>query len=113
MPASFNLIGDGPLFLPDTDTYPESIREHLPLNTICDHPAIRLTDNPSITFFYLRIGAGTSIINQNNLAAMNEEAVMLPLDAPAVTQGVILRRNATNPILHKLVRLLERYRLEI
>ena len=111
MSEVFELLGPYPLFLPDTDTYPESIREHLPLNDSCSAASIHLVDNPSITFLHLNIGSGASIINRNNLAALNSETVLIPFEGPPVLQGVVWRRNATNPILHLLMNELETYRL--
>ena len=110
-------LEDYPIYFPSVSSYPESVRDHLPppLPGILAANGHSLS-SPSSAQFYLTIGLGATMINRNNIIADTPDVKMIPVrsgDMPPITQGLIWRKNTTNPVLHNLLKLLKEKQLPV
>ena len=94
------ILGDYPVFLVGTSTYPYLVRNHLPLIQIS---SAHFVDTVSSIPLYLITGMGTSIVNQNNMISIYPDIALIPMGALPVAHGVVWRGDSDNPILYKLL----------
>lgn len=100
------LLGDYPVFLVGTSTYPHLVRSHLPLIQI---KSAHFVDAVSSIPLYLATGMGTSIVNRNNMISIYPDVALIPMGAQPVSQGVVWRGDSDNPILYRLLDNLNQY----
>ena len=71
---------------------------------------LKLLSAISSVSLYVALGLGVTLSNRGNLLANDPNVVMLPVKGiPSITQGLVWRKNYSNPLLSQLVTLLEKY----
>lgn len=94
------LLGDYPIVLAETASYPAMIRKSLP--PIPLRGARFVSELSSIPLF-ISIGAAATITNGSSLIAADRNVALLPLHITSVMQGVVWLSERQNPILDKLL----------
>ncbi len=106
------LLSEIPLVMADLDQFPEPLQISLlrfpPFDGLGPKAGqLKLLSAISSVSLYVSLGLGVTLTNQSNLLAHDPNVAMLPvLGAPAITQGLIWRRNCANPLLRQLIALL-------
>ena len=109
------ILNDIPLVMADLSQFPEPLQNSLlrfpPFAGLGPKTGqLKLLSAISSVSLYVALGLGVTLSNRGNLLANDPNVVMLPVKGiPSITQGLVWRKNYSNPLLSQLVTLLEKY----
>lgn len=107
------IIDEIPLVMADLSQFPEPLQTSLlhfpPFDGLGPKGRqLKLMSAISSVSLYVALGLGVTLSNRGNLLANDPNVVMLPVDGlPAITQGLVWRKNCSNTLLKQLVSLLK------
>lgn len=109
------ILDDIPLVMADLSQFPEPLQSSLlhfpPFDGLGPKgEQLKLLSAISSVSLYVALGLGVTLSNRGNLLANDPNVVMLPVEGiPAITQGLVWRKNCSNPLLMQLVDLLTEF----